>query len=208
MTHATERSNEQWLSELGQPGRAREAALADLRARLVRGLRFALDGRAEADDAFLEDVAQDALLKVLDKLNSFKGRSRFTTWAQSIAVHTAFSELRRKRWQDLSLDGLSQETHFQPEDMVDSSVEPERQVVQERILSVMHRVINEELTERQREGLMTELDTEMPLDELARRMDTNRNALYKLLYDARQKLKRGMLNAGVEPEAVRAAFEL
>jgi RNA polymerase sigma-70 factor, ECF subfamily len=47
----------------------------------------------------------------------------------------------------------------------------------------------------------------MPISEVARRMGTNQNALYKLLHDARRKLKWQMEAAGLSPQDVLAVFE-
>jgi RNA polymerase sigma-70 factor, ECF subfamily len=99
-----DRANDAWIDELTQPGPRREAALADLRAGLLRGLRSALARRAGVDDAFLEDVAQDSLLKVLDHLDTFAGRGRFVSWAMAIAVRVALTTIRQRRWQGVSLD--------------------------------------------------------------------------------------------------------
>ncbi|MFW6082632.1 MAG: RNA polymerase sigma factor [Chloroflexota bacterium] len=96
----------QWLAALSEPGPEQETALADLRAFLVRGLSYAMAGRAQVFDADIEDFVQDALLKILDNLDSFRGESRFTTWAQKIAVHKAFTELRRNCWENVSLEEL------------------------------------------------------------------------------------------------------
>ena len=82
------------------------AAMQALRAVLQNGLRIALHGRGDVSEAHLEDFAQESLLRVLDRLDQFAGRSKFTTWAQAIALNTAFTELRRKRWHDVSLDAL------------------------------------------------------------------------------------------------------
>ncbi|MCL4825239.1 MAG: hypothetical protein KJZ57_13575, partial [Anaerolineales bacterium] len=54
----------------------------------------------------MEEVTQEALLRILDRLHTFEGRSQFTTWAHKIAIRIALSELRRKRWRDSSLDEL------------------------------------------------------------------------------------------------------
>jgi RNA polymerase sigma-70 factor, ECF subfamily len=101
-----ERTNEEWLQALTSTGSARVAALNDLRDVLVRGLRRGLLGRVNTSapdfDALAEDFVQEALLKILDNLPTFAGRSKFTTWAHKITVHVALSELRRKRWQDAS----------------------------------------------------------------------------------------------------------
>jgi RNA polymerase sigma-70 factor, ECF subfamily len=91
-----ERTNEQWLTELRGPERDR--ALADLRVVLVRGLKVALRGRVRQGlEEAAEDFAQEALIKILAGLDTFRGESRFTTWAQKIAVLTASTELRRRR---------------------------------------------------------------------------------------------------------------
>ena len=92
---APERSNPEWVAALRGPDR--DAALGELRAILVRGLRFALAGRVPGDlDAFVEDIAQEALLRILHGLDGFRGESRFTTWAQKIAIHVAPTDLRRR----------------------------------------------------------------------------------------------------------------
>jgi RNA polymerase sigma factor (sigma-70 family) len=97
-----DRTNQEWLDDLRGPGR--DDALADLRAFLVRGLGYSLANRSDVDGALVEDMAQEALLKILDSLDTFLGESRFTTWAQKIAVRVAFTELRRHHWRDLSLE--------------------------------------------------------------------------------------------------------
>jgi RNA polymerase sigma-70 factor (ECF subfamily) len=203
----TERTNQEWLAALRWP--ERDDALADLRAFLVRGLRHALASWPNVDEAALEDFAQDALLKILKGLDSFRGESRFTTWAQKIAVHVAFTELRRLRWRDVSLNGLkeSRDIDFVPNTMVDPSAGPEKQAMQRQMLSTLRRLIETELTDKQRQALAAARIHGMPIEEIARRMGSNRNALYKLLYDARQRLKKHLLAEGLSPQDVLAAFE-
>jgi RNA polymerase sigma-70 factor (ECF subfamily) len=201
-----DRTNEEWLAALRGP--ERDDALADLRAYLVRGLRYALAGRSSVDEAILEDFAQEALLKILGALDSFRGESRFTTWAQKIAVNVAFTELRRRHWQDVSLDnlGASGDTDFIPETVAEPSAGPEQQALQHAMLSTLRRLIATQLTDKQRQALVAARVHGMPLQEVARRMGTNRNALYKLLYDARQRLKKKMLAEGLPAEDILAAF--
>ena len=100
-----DRSNDDWLAALrGTPD---DEALLDLRNLLVRGLGFALADRLGADpEASIEDFAQESLLKILRSLDTFRGESQFTTWAQKIAVRVALTELRRRRWRDVSLEDL------------------------------------------------------------------------------------------------------
>jgi RNA polymerase sigma-70 factor (ECF subfamily) len=204
----TARDNEGWITDLSQPGPQRDQALADLRVLLVRGLGYALSDRPGVDEALLEDFVQDALLKILAALDTFRGESRFTTWAQKIAMRVALTELRRQRWRDVSLDELTDapEAPFIPELLADPAAGPERQAIQRSSLEVLRRVMNEELTARQRQALVAAHVHGMPLEEVARRMGTDRNALYKLLHDARQRLKQRLLAAGLSPQDILDAF--
>jgi RNA polymerase sigma-70 factor (ECF subfamily) len=203
-----ERSNEEWIAALSQPGPKYDAAVEELRLLLVRGLGYALSRRRGIDDALLEDFAQDALLRILDGLDTFRGESRFITWAQKIAVRVAYTELRRHRWRDVALDDLtgSPDADFVPRFMADPSVGPEQRAVQHSVLDTMRRVIDEDLTDKQREALVAKIQG-MPLEEVARRMGSNRNALYKLIYDARQRLKDRLLAEGLTAEEILSTFE-
>jgi RNA polymerase sigma-70 factor (ECF subfamily) len=186
-------------------GLVQQAALADLREILLRGLRRALGHRAGISDAFLEDVVQDSLLRILDRLPQFEGRSRFLTWATSIAIHVGVSALRRQRWKDVSLDEAIAGADLAPERAFDDRPAPDGKLQREEILSAMHEVIRNGLTVKQREALLAELRG-MPQDEIARRLGSNRNAVYKLTHDARKRLKQGLETAGFGAEDIRAAF--
>jgi RNA polymerase sigma-70 factor (ECF subfamily) len=204
-----ERTNQQWLAALSEPGPEQEGALADLRAFLVQGLGYAMADRPRVLDADIEGFAQDALLKILDNLASFRGDSRFTTWAQKIAVHEAFTELRRKHWENVSLEEIiaRYEGDFTPSFLTDSDPSPEERVTQRRLMETVKRLIMEELTNRQRQAIIAVVFAGMPTEEVARRMGTNRNALYKLMHDARQRLKRRLQAEGISLEDALAAFE-
>ncbi len=201
----TERTNEDWLQSLGGTNTADGAAVAELREVLRRGLRRALTGRAAADDGFIEDMTQEGVLKVLGGLTTFRGDSRFTTWAITVAVRVAFTELRRARWRDVSLDRLVEDNpaRLPPAPPAGGPAQAARQAV----LAEMHRVVETDLTGRQRQALVAELRG-MPQGEIAAQMGLTRNALYKLTHDARQKLKRGLEAAGISGDEVREAFDL
>jgi len=202
-----ERTNQEWLAELR--GLEQEEALADLRALLVKGLRYAMADRPAVTEADLEDFAQEALLKVLAGLDTFRGESRFTTWAQKIAVRVAFTELRRRRWKDVSIEDLiaeDREGDWTPSILTDAAPSPEQRVTQQLLMEMVQRLIAEELTERQRQAMTAAVIGGMPLEEVARRMGTNRNALYKLLHDARRRLQTRMMAIGLSPQDVLAAF--
>lgn len=207
ITQTTERTNQEWLADLRGP--SQEEALADLRHILLRGLSYALASYSNVRDDDLEDFVQVALLRILDALDTFRAESRFTTWAQKIAVRVALTELRRKRWQDMSLDELTtgmMGSEIVPRFMADPSAGPEHQAMQVALLEQLEQVIVEELTERQQRALTAVYFNGMPLEEVARQMGTNRNALYKLLHNARQRLKERMQRRGISAQEILALF--
>jgi RNA polymerase sigma-70 factor, ECF subfamily len=200
-----ERTNEQWLTELRGPNP--EGALADLYNLLVRGLRAALGGYGGGVEANFGDFAQEALIRITANLDSFRGESRFTTWAQKIAINVALTELKRRRWRDVSLQELFARREAGDRGLADAQLSPEQLALQSTVLQELRRIIDEELTDKQREAVVAVILEEMPISEVARRMGTNQNALYKLLHDARKKLKRQMEAAGISAKEVLAVFE-
>ena len=207
------RTNEGWLADLRANGETRSLALEDLRAIIRRGLPYALSRWLSPEqpqfNALVEEVTQETLLRVLDQLDTFEGRSQFTTWVHKIAVRIALTELRRKRWRDSSLDELTENEDAPPPPglLADSQAGPETSAERADMLTRVRRIIDEELTERQRRALMLLGFQDMPMDEAARRLKTNRNALYKLLHDARLRLKRRLENEGLTAQEVLVAFE-
>jgi RNA polymerase sigma-70 factor, ECF subfamily len=200
-----ERTNEQWLAELGGPNP--DEALADLYDLLVRGLRAAFGSYGSGVEANFGDFAQEALIRITGNLDSFRGESRFTTWAQKIAMNVALTELKRRRWRDVSLEDLFARREAADRGPADTQLTPEQLAFQNMVLGELRRMADEELTDRQREAVVAVILEGMPISEVARRMDTNQNALYKLLHDARRKLKRRMEAAGLSPQEVLAAFD-
>ena len=209
----TTRSNEEWLSELQANGEQKEAAIADLRDIIARGLPFALSRwlspASPQFQSLTEEVTQETLLRVLDQLHTFEGRSMFTTWVHKIAIRIALTELRRKRWQDSSLDEMldNEDIPVSPSILEDPSVTPEQSAERADMLERVRRVIDEELTDRQRRAIIMLGMQGMPMEEAAKQLNTNRNALYKLLHDARLRLKQRLQTEGLDAQEVLAAFE-
>jgi RNA polymerase sigma-70 factor (ECF subfamily) len=96
---------------------------------------------------------------------------------------------------------------FTPTILTDPQASPEEQTLQESMMEFVRKMIAEELTERQRTALVATMIQGVPMEEVAERMGTNRNALYKLIYDARQRLQRSMQEHGISPQDVLAVFD-
>ena len=199
------RSNEEWLRDLRAGGAHQAAALEDLRRYLLRVLPRAMKRYGTIPDDLVDDVVQDALMLALDRLDSFEGRSRFTTWVTTITVRAAMTELRRRRWKDVSLEEVTADGALAAGDAMDATANPETEAARSHILEAMHEILGNELTDRQRTAVVAELRG-MPQEEIGRHLGISRNAVYKLTHDARRKLKRGLEASGFEALDVRAAF--
>ena len=203
-----ERSNTEWLADLKGPNQ--ESAITDLRKILSRGLTFALSSRIDGElESSVDDFVQDSLLRILDKIDTFRGESKFTTWAQKIAVRVAYTEMRRQRWKDISLEDLmpDESMDFTPSILADPSPDPEKRTNQTIYAEMIQEIIDEELTDRQRDAMMAIMVGGMPLEEVARRMGSNRNALYKLIHDARKRMLKRIKERGITPGDILVAFE-
>ena len=202
----TRRNDDDWTGDLASDDAAlRDDAVRDLRDMLCRGLAKSLPNYGRIDDAFLEDVAQEACIKILEKLGAFEGRSKFRTWAVTIAVRTAISKMRKRDWQNVSLESVTADGEFDPQIAVDTSQTSDQTNSRVQLLSKMKELIDNELTEKQWTALTAELGG-MPLPQLAEKLGSNTNSIYKLLHDARKKLRRGLEASGFTVEDVREAW--
>ena len=203
------RTNEKWLHDLNATGALQEAAIADLRDLLLRAALYFFsrnlgDFRGLNRDEITqraEDCAQDALIAVMNHLTDFRGDSKFTTWAYKFAINMAMTAARRERWKRVSLDELaSEEASWDEWLLQDKSDEvgPEQSAMQAEMRNVIREVIERELTDKQRHVLLLMVFHEVPMDEVVHRLGTNRNAIYKMLHDARRKLKSGLQARGFE----------
>jgi RNA polymerase sigma-70 factor, ECF subfamily len=184
----------EWLRSLRAGGLTRDEAVARLHALLLRGARFEVARRRPAlphvrsdnlNDIALE-AADDALVSVLARLDSFRGASRFTTWAYKFALLEAAVKLRKRAWQ-------GREIPLEPETwslFSSAGLEPDAELEQTELLATVQSGINEVLTPHQRRVLVALALNGVPIDVLAERLNSTRGALYKTLHDARRTLRK------------------
>jgi RNA polymerase sigma-70 factor (ECF subfamily) len=189
-----------WISALRGPAGAREEALSQLHALLLRAARFELGRRrgqlahlrtSDIDDLAMQ-AADDALMAILAKLDSFRGASRFTTWAYKFALLEAGVKARRRAWQgrEISIDeqtcpAIADQAHSAHERLEESE-----------LLDALSDAIRSSLTPHQRAVFTALALNSVPIDVLADRLHTTRGALYKTLHDARRKLRASLAAAG------------
>lgn len=214
------RSNEDWLQTFSeQHGEAYAEALQDLRDFLLRAVLVYLSlhrsdlaaWSRQAVRDLAEDLAQEALMDIRANLTSFRGESKFTTWAYRFVINRAASELRRQHYQNLSFERLHEEepTFFQ--DILSRretrQVDPEQLAEQRYYLRLLREIVETELSERQRTAMIAVHWQGRSLDEVAASLGLNRNALYKLLHDARKRLLAGLLARHLSKGDILAAFQ-
>ncbi len=179
-----------WLVALGDPDQREDAAVV-LRERLRRVLARSF-GR-QLSDADLEDVTHETLARVLAKLDEFRGESRFLTWATAIAVRTALGELRKRKHASRAMEQVLADGR----DALEHALAPAA-LQSNDARTVLYRAIDEALTQTQRDALLAKL-AGLSMMEIGRRTGRSRGALYKLLHDARKKLRAHLEQAGHTP---------
>jgi RNA polymerase sigma-70 factor, ECF subfamily len=199
-----------WIEGLREGSLRREIHVGELRNFLKASLRAALSGNSAADDGFLEDMAQDGTLKILRNLGSFEGSSRFSTWATTIVVRLAYAELRKTRWKDVSLEQIleqgrmdSSESHESHFGGAGGGSSPDQESHRTSVFRILQSAIEEDLNERQRTAMLAELGG-MNQAPLALKLGLSTNALYKLVHDARKKLRVSLEKKGISIEDVRS----
>lgn len=187
-----------WLSALRSDGPPRDQAVAELHALLLRAARFETGRRAAGLSAVDRDdlatqAADDALMHVLGKLDTFEGRSRFTTWAYKFAIYEAGVKTRRRSWQDREVTLEAESWSL----LADAGFGPAAEFEGRELLHALEDGIRTALTAHQRNVLVALAVTGVPIDVLSERLGTTRGALYKTLHDARRKLRGHLSNQGL-----------
>jgi RNA polymerase sigma-70 factor (ECF subfamily) len=195
--------DDDWVERLRPEHAEREVAIAELRAILLRGLSKSLNNRYGKPFS-AEDIVQDALIRILDSLDQFQGKSKFITWAMTIATRIGIRSLRRKYHEDMSLDAFSADDGVRIDVAVsENSLHDEAE--KSKLLDVLQHLIEDALTEKQRLVVQSFL-AGYSTDGIAQQTGTNRNAIYKLLHDAEVKLKTGFAEAGFSADDVAMAL--
>jgi RNA polymerase sigma-70 factor (ECF subfamily) len=197
---APARGLEEWHLDLHAHGAAREEAVARLHDLLLRAAHFEVFRRrgllpqlsaAELDE-LAQDAADDAAVSVLRRLGDFRGESSFRTWAYKFALLEGAVKVRRRAWRD-------REVTLEPErweELAHIGPGPDDDAESAALLEAVRDGIRTALTPRQRQVLVAVVLEGVPIDVLAERLDSNRNALYKTLHDARRKLRAHVAASG------------
>jgi RNA polymerase sigma-70 factor (ECF subfamily) len=189
-----------WIQALSGDGRARDDAIGRHHEMLVRAARFEIGRRGRALgfnrpsdlDDLATQAASDALMAIMRKLPTYRGDSRFTTWAYKFALLEAGVKVRRRAWHGrevpLEYAGWAH--------LADGRAAPDTEAETAELIDAVGRAIEESLTPHQREVLIAITLNGVPIDVLAERLSTTRGALYKTLHDGRKKLRAHLVAEG------------
>ena len=136
-----------------------------------------------------EDVVQQALQKTFICLNSFEGKSSFSTWITRIAINEALMLLRKGRAiRELSIDDSNIEEGTAPAlEIPDASPDPEAKYLQREGVRVLSMAIRR-LTPAMRTVLELKEFRELSARETARRLGLSLSAVKGRLFHGRRKI--------------------
>lgn len=196
-----------WLNDLRAEGSVRDRAAGRLHELLLRVARAeAVRRRARLPGEVVEELddlcvqaASDAVVAVLRKLDEFRGTARFTTWACKFVILEFSTRLRRRVWRGrpVETDGRVWER------LADATPSAQKTIEHRELLAALGQAVERDLTERQRLVFTAAVLDEVPIDVLAERLDSNRGAIYKVLHDARSKLRDALAGQGYAREVGR-----
>lgn len=194
-----------WVARLAVTGRPRDEAIAALHQLMIRAARHQVSRMREAGslgavrrEEAVQSAADEATVSVLSRLDTFEGRSRFTTWAYKFGILHAGVEVRRAAWgnREIPLDDI-------PEPRAPGSSGPESHAEGADLAQAARTGLAEALTPHQRRIAVAVLVDAVPIDVLAEQLGTNRGALYKTLHDARKLLRAYLTTRGYLPVQIK-----
>ena len=190
----------EWLCALAGQGPQQEAALARLHEMLLRvaqrecrrrGPRLRITG-PELDDLAYQ-AAADAMVAITAKLGQFRGESRFTTWAYRFVIFEVSAKIGRHFWRNPGVPLGAEEWDRLPDRF---GFEPAQEAEWRDLLAALRRAVDTELSPRQRQVFVAIVVNAVPLDTLVIELGSSRGAIYKMMFDARRKLRAALAANG------------
>jgi RNA polymerase sigma-70 factor (ECF subfamily) len=190
----------EWLRVLRSSGADRDAGLSRLHDLLLRVAQSEVRRRSartplggpELDDLAVQ-AANDAMLAILAKIDTFRAESRFTTWAYAFVMFEVSGKIGRHHWKN-AMPSLETEEWERLPARLDSG--PAAQAESADLVAAVQQAVNDVLTDHQRRIFVALVLNGVPLEALAIELDANRNAIYKVMFDARRKIRAHLVANG------------
>jgi len=154
----------------------------------------------ELDD-IAHQAADDALVAITAKIEQFRGESRFTTWAYKFVIFEVSGKIGRHFWRNATVSMEAEDWDRLPDRF---GLEPAAESEWRDLVAALHSAVDKVLTDRQRQIFVAIVLNGVPLDALVAELGSNRNAIYKTMFDARRKLRAELAaNGYLETETSR-----
>jgi RNA polymerase sigma-70 factor (ECF subfamily) len=191
----------EWLRALEGTEAEREAARLRLHAMLLRIARHGVRRRSdhlqiagpELDDV-AHQAAADAMVAILAKAGQFRGESRFTTWAYKFVIFEVSTKIGRHFWRNRTVAMDDEDWSRLPDRF---GLDPADEAEWRDLVAALHQAVDDDLTERQRQIFVAIVLNGVSLDALVAELGSNRNAIYKMMFDARRKLRAALVAKGL-----------
>jgi RNA polymerase sigma-70 factor, ECF subfamily len=191
----------EWLRALEGTGADSEAACLRLHAMLLRIARHEVRRRGvhlqiagpELDDV-AHQAAADAMVAILAKAGQFRGESRFSTWAYKFVIFEVSTKIGRHFWRNRTVTMDEEDWSRLPDRF---GLDPVYEAEWRDLVAALHQAVDEDLTDRQRQVFVAIVLNGVSLDALVAELGSNRNAIYKMMFDARRKLRAALVAKGV-----------
>jgi len=191
----------EWLRALEGAKAERDAARLRLHAMLLRIARHEVRRRSdhlqivgpELDDV-AHQAAADAMVAILAKVGQFRGESRFTTWAYKFVMLEVSTKIGRHFWRNRTVAMDDEDWSRLPDRF---GLDPADETEWRDLVAALHQAVDDDLTDRQRQIFVAIVLNGVSLDALVAELGSNRNAIYKMMFDARRKLRAALVAKGL-----------
>jgi RNA polymerase sigma-70 factor, ECF subfamily len=146
----------------------------------------------ELDD-LAEHAASDAMLAVLAKLDDFRGESKFSTWVYKFVMFEVSTKLGRHFWARERIHIDAEDWDRLPDRL---GIGPEDVAQARDLATAVRRAVERTLTAHQRRVFVALVLGGVPLEALVADLGSNRNAIYKTMFDARRKIRSALVADG------------
>lgn len=189
----------QWLTVLNPVHKYYSIAISHLSKTIKKALTYSFSKSYKLNNEAIEDATQEALINILNNKDKFQNRSSFKTWAIKVAINTTLSNLRKKMWTEVHFEDFDENEPLVKNRYLISLFDgPEKKMRKKEIAKMVNDMIENVLSEKQKKAIKMIMIYGMPLEQVAERMQTNRNNLYKLLHDGKIKIKQKLKESGMD----------
>ncbi len=141
------------------------------------------------------DFAQEAYLRAYDKLDSFRGEARPSTWLYSLALNLGLNRLKKQK--RLKLKELPEDQSWTIDDLESDASDPLEKLTDSEMESIVREELNQ-LADVYRVPLILYYFDRLPYRDIAERLGIKEGTLKSYLHRGKTVLRERLLRRDVE----------